>query len=86
MPLFSNPFRARWDAMSVQSKAVLLVSTGSMTLVAMANIVIAAKALSSRTATPKRIDCLATSVIGHARFVQECIDLRLKVEMPCLPG
>jgi drug/metabolite transporter (DMT)-like permease len=45
MPLFSNPFRARWDAMNVQSKAILLVSTGSMTLVAMAIVI---KQLGSR--------------------------------------
>jgi drug/metabolite transporter (DMT)-like permease len=39
MPLFQNPFRARWDAMSASAKGILLVSTGSMMLVAMALVI-----------------------------------------------
>ena len=45
MPLFHNPFRARWDAMSNSARGILLVSTGSMMLVAMALVV---KQLGSR--------------------------------------
>ena len=39
MPLFRNPFQARWDAMSVSAKGILLVSSGSMMLVAMALVI-----------------------------------------------
>jgi drug/metabolite transporter (DMT)-like permease len=39
LPFFSNPFRARWTAMSNSSRGILLVSTGSMMLVAMALVI-----------------------------------------------
>jgi drug/metabolite transporter (DMT)-like permease len=45
VPLFNNPFRARWDAMGVSAKALLLVSSGSLMLVAMALVI---KQLGSR--------------------------------------
>jgi drug/metabolite transporter (DMT)-like permease len=45
LPLFRNPFLARWTAMSVSARGIFLVSAGSLTLVAMALII---KQLGSR--------------------------------------
>jgi drug/metabolite transporter (DMT)-like permease len=42
---FRNPFHARWTAMSATSRGIFLVSTGSLTLVAMAIVI---KQLGSR--------------------------------------
>jgi drug/metabolite transporter (DMT)-like permease len=39
LPLLPNPILARWNAMSASAKGILLVSTGSMMLVAMALVI-----------------------------------------------